>query len=387
MSKIILYSHGGSGNHGCEAIVRGTYKILNGEIDELYSYRKEEDIKYGLGDILDVKDHTKSYSKFAPKRILASFLIRLFHNEEYSEKITYDALFHNVNKGDIALSIGGDNYCYKSYQEHSFLNKKLNSKNVKTVLWECSVEPSLIDTKMREDLERYSLIVARESISYDALKKVNKNVILCPDTAFVLDKQKINLPKEFDKDNIIGINISPVVIEYSKGDNIVENNFNNLINYIIENTQYKIALIPHVSWDFTNDICVLRKLYEKFKYTNRVILIEEYNSMVMKYIISKCRIFIGARTHATIAAYSSCVPTLVLGYSVKAKGIAKDLFGTYENYVISTQELEHECELIKAFQWICNNEDKIRNHLKVKIPQYTKKLYDIYKTVDALKGD
>ena len=33
MSKIVLYSHGGSGNHGCEAIVRGTYKILNGKID------------------------------------------------------------------------------------------------------------------------------------------------------------------------------------------------------------------------------------------------------------------------------------------------------------------------------------------------------------------
>lgn len=26
--KLILYSHGGSGNHGCEAIVRGTCKSL-----------------------------------------------------------------------------------------------------------------------------------------------------------------------------------------------------------------------------------------------------------------------------------------------------------------------------------------------------------------------
>ena len=29
MKKCFLYSHGGSKNHGCEAIVRGTEKIIN----------------------------------------------------------------------------------------------------------------------------------------------------------------------------------------------------------------------------------------------------------------------------------------------------------------------------------------------------------------------
>ena len=29
MNKIYMYAHGGSGNHGCEAIVRSTLKILN----------------------------------------------------------------------------------------------------------------------------------------------------------------------------------------------------------------------------------------------------------------------------------------------------------------------------------------------------------------------
>ena len=78
--------------------------------------------------------------------------------------------------------------------------------------------------------------------------------------------------------------------------------------------------------------------------------------------------FIGARTHATIAAYSSCVPTLVVGYSVKAKGIAKDLFGTYDNYVIPVQQLESEDALIDAFQWMADYEEDIRKHLKEIIP-------------------
>ena len=34
MSRIFLYAHGGSGNHGCEAIVRSTIKILKNQSKE-----------------------------------------------------------------------------------------------------------------------------------------------------------------------------------------------------------------------------------------------------------------------------------------------------------------------------------------------------------------
>ena len=83
--------------------------------------------------------------------------------------------------------------------------------------------------------------------------------------------------------------------------------------------------------------------------------------------------FIGARTHATIAAYSTCVPTLVVGYSIKAKGIAKDLFGDYENYVVSAQNLNESDELIMAFEWMKKNEKSIRKHLNSFIPSYKEK--------------
>lgn len=47
-NKKVLYMHTGSGNHGCEAIVRTTSKLLNGPQDViLWSNTKSEDIKYG----------------------------------------------------------------------------------------------------------------------------------------------------------------------------------------------------------------------------------------------------------------------------------------------------------------------------------------------------
>ena len=90
----------------------------------------------------------------------------------------------------------------------------------------------------------------------------------------------------------------------------------------------------------------------------------------LKGYISQCRFFVGARTHATIAAYSTCVPTLVVGYSVKAAGIAQDLFGSQEHYVLPVQSLKAPQDLVCEFQWLMEQENSIREHLQKKIPDY-----------------
>ena len=69
-----------------------------------------------------------------------------------------------------------------------------------------------------------------------------------------------------------------------------------------------------------------------------------------------------ARTHASIAAYSSSVPTLVIGYSVKSRGIAKDLFGTEEHYVLPVEKIRGGQDLKDDFMWIAGREQEIRAH-------------------------
>lgn len=98
------------------------------------------------------------------------------------------------------------------------------------------------------------------------------------------------------------------------------------------------------------------------------------------------QIFCRCTTHATIAAYSACVPTLVLGYSVKSKGIAKDLFGTDKNYVIPVQKVKDSDTLKNHFIWIVEQEQIIREHLAKIMPEYIDRAYfarDGYKTVNA----
>ena len=148
----------------------------------------------------------------------------------------------------------------------------------------------------------------------------------------------------------------------------------------------QIALITHVVWNNNDDRKPLNELYEYFKGTKRVIMINDGNCMELKGYISRCRMFIGARTHATIAAYSTCVPTLVIGYSVKAKGIAKDIFGTYENYVLPVQSLKNENDLINAFEWLSENEENIRKYLEKFMPDYKMKALESKKEIEALLG-
>lgn len=96
-----------------------------------------------------------------------------------------------------------------------------------------------------------------------------------------------------------------------------------------------MALIPHAVQNGNDDRDPLKELYAAFQGSGRVCLIKDQSASQLKSIIALCSSFIGARTHAVIAAYSSGVPTLALGYSVKAKGLAEDIFGVDTPYVLA----------------------------------------------------
>jgi colanic acid/amylovoran biosynthesis protein len=135
-----------------------------------------------------------------------------------------------------------------------------------------------------------------------------------------------------------------------------------------------VALIPHVTWREDNDLVPLSRIYEVYKHSGRVVLVGgEYRAPQLKYLISRCRLFVGARTHATIAAYSTGVPTLALGYSVKARGIARDLFGDENALVIPVQGLESDRQLISAFEEFRERESELRVHLSAMMPAYNRR--------------
>lgn len=366
----IIYSNGSAGNHGCEAITRGTVALLGKENNYIVqSMQLEDDVRYGLHELAEIRPAMRPVKK--DFRFLRVYLkLKVTGNYTDMDGLAYVPGIQQAAKdAKIALSVGGDNYCYPGTEIYGWLNKEYHKHGFKTVLWGCSVEPSRI-SEIADDLTRYDLIVARESITYDAIKTVHKNVILAPDPAFFMKPVECELDERMNSGNVIGINVSPHILKCETASGIAYENYKQLIAYILDNTDAYVALIPHVVWASNDDRTVLQKLFDDFDQNPRLIMIEDHSAPELKYIISKCRMFIGARTHATIAAYSSCVPTLVVGYSVKARGIARDLFGTEENYVLPVQQLTNPDQLTMAFVWLSGREKSEREHLEQMLPGY-----------------
>lgn len=388
MKHYILYYHGGSSNHGCEALVRTTAELLDYKNNKitLCSFRPEDDKKYGIDQFCDIHQmyEMESVNRLNPKWIKAYAELKLKHNPyALDDLMMLNAV--NAKPGDIAISIGGDNYCYNDISGLIRSNNIWRRNGIKTVLWGCSIEPELLDNPIiADDIKGFDLITARESISYEAIKKVNKNTILVADSAFNLRTLKNEMPEEFDNCDIVGLNLSPLAesCEHIKG--ITRQNVFSLIEYLLEESDMSILLIPHVEWSHDNDDVINRKIFEKFRNTNRVKLIAGGNCEELKGYISQCRFFIGARTHATIAAYSSCIPTLVMGYSVKSRGIAKDLFNDYAHFVVPVQDLESKDTLVSDFKWLYNHENQIKSILENRMYKYKLDLSKLSQQIDRL---
>ena len=379
---VILYMHAGSGNHGCEAIANTTVKLIaeyrekSGADKDLpliiITNSSEEDRKYSLGALEKKGFCTIIEERHIDRHFFAHVIYyfwrlitrdkQSFLRYRYKDAFTeFEKLAGKIKKGKgvkpLAISIGGDNYCYKSLIPDLILaHKVFIKKGFETMLWGCSIEPaSLKEKDLLSDLKSYDVIYARETITYDALVDAGFSkdmLMLRKDPAFLLDTADVPGINGFLPGKTVGINLSPMVQELEKTPGITLKNYSNFIEFILRNTHQNIALIPHVVWNNSDDRKPLKELYEIHKYTGRVVMLDDMPAEKLKGYISKCSFFVGARTHSTIAAYSSNVPTLVIGYSVKSKGIAKDLFGTYKDYVLPVQKLESENALVDAYMRI-----------------------------------
>lgn len=370
--RYTLFAHGGSGNHGCEAIVRSVVRVLNlGQEEELLSDVPEEDACYGLDGLLSV-NASRSY---VTQGLIYKLLAKMSGNPD---RYYYRRLYRSLGTKPItwALSIGGDNYCYHGMDVQMMVMHQMMRRSAsRTALVGCSVEPDTLSEEILNDMRHYDLIWARESLTYNALRERGfNNTCLIPDPAFTLQRKDMPLPEGFDEYNTVGINMSPLIMGKEMTAGMAMANYHALIQYIISETNMQVALIPHVVWATNDDRLPLSKLYEQFRETGRVVMIRDHTAEELKGYIARCRFLVAARTHASIAAYSQQVPTLVVGYSIKARGIARDLFGTEENYVLAVQNMCAEDQLTESFRWLMAHEEQIKKYYAGMMPEYIKQI-------------
>lgn len=377
-----MCGHTGSFNHGCEAIIKGTAELLaeEGIKPVLATKALSQDIANGIDEFYDMVEYEVLNDK--PVKLFVGRIINKLTNPPIGTEYFHGRKVWKRLAGNVALNVGGDTYCYDMPRSSLALNWYTSKKHIPNILWACSIEKSAITPPIKADLSRYALIMPRESLTYQNLIEAGispDKLTACVDPAFALSTEAVKLDEDFFKKCVVGINLSPLVVSEGAEENMVMDNYHRMIDHILEATDYNICFIPHVysAAKGSEDLVPLTALQEKYKKTGRTLLIDkDDNCRQLKYIISRCTLLVCARTHASIAGYSSLVPTLVMGYSVKSLGIAKDLFGRHEGYVLPAQDLKKATELTEAFKALDKDKAKIKKHLAEIMPAYRQKAYN-----------
>lgn len=376
--KFYFPIHLNGGNRGCEGIAKGTAKILCEEKTQLIGLCTNPifDKKLGIDKYVTLYPSRKLSIYDRVKRRICSVLYSKEQMIKYDYRLHYGKFLDCIKEQDVMLSTGGDMMCYVN-NEVIYTNNKLHDRGVKTVLWGCSMGPENLTPEKEETLKNFSLVYARETLSLKFFQELGLNNVVCfPDPAFVLEPEEVHLPEIFSHGDVIGINLSNYVLGGFTLDTLFGKQVKQMIDTIIEKTQLKILLIPHVTWHDQDDRVVAQHIVELFATSNRVSVldVDNLNYCQIRYVISKCKYFIGARTHAVISAYSTCVPTIALGYSIKSKGIAKDL-GLPEILVVNCKEYNKKDTLLDSIQYLIDNESNIKTHLNEIMPDYCKRAY------------
>jgi len=407
----ILAGNGPYENRGCEAITRGTVRIIRECFQDpefLCFSHFQSDEQYRQQSIIETDDdiaHLQSFRMNKKKAIRSfwrpktwSYVYRSIFNPKMLKYDIYRDLFDYVDAASAVLSVGGDNYSLDYGMPHSFtgLDDIVTERNKPMVIWGASVGPfdriPDYEKYMSEHLHKISAIFARESATVDYLKSIGivDNVYPSPDPAFLMEPEK---PNGIDEDmpideESIGINLSPLMAKYVTGGDLEKwvSLAASIVRAVSQRSGMPIYLIPHVTTPSSNDHeFMMRMLFYLPELSDDLILVPpKFNAAETKWIIGQMSTFAGSRTHSTIAAISSGVPTLSFAYSLKARGINQDIFN-HANYCLNPSELNPNTVSDQIINLV-GDASAIRDDLKIKIPMIQQQALEAGKELNKIIG-
>jgi colanic acid/amylovoran biosynthesis protein len=392
-THFFLVGNGSYQNRGCEAIIRGTMEILRHEFGQAVRARagvfaKPEIVREQVATEID-----PAVASFplplpgGPRWSRGWFVAQANQRLGTAFYPHVKALTEPAQSASVALEVGGDHYSLDYGKPDNFMamDRFLKARGVPVVLWGASVGPFDNDPafapRMFDHLRGLAAIFVRESDSFDYLQAngVSDNLHLMADPAFVMEsvappaaKIGFTLP-----DGAIGINFSPMVAFY-RGQHPADVDLKEWLAFCVELVkslaalERPVLLIPHVgSPDPGNDdFAFLHALCQTVAHEVSVpvkVLPRGLNAAELKWIIGKCAVFAGARTHSTIAAISSHVPTLSIGYSLKARGINRDVYG-HLDHCLPVSDL-NTADFTERLRVLLVKETAIRTLFATRVPE------------------
>ena len=208
-------------------------------------------------------------------------------------------------------------------------------------------------------LKKASLVYTRDEQSLKVAEQMSgREILLTTDVAFALPYEV----QEIQAGDRIKVGINPSGLLWNGG-YTGKNQFGLTIDYqkyclevcdaLSKDPRYEVYLIPHVGTEriediyCESDINVCLALQEKYPGMK---LVENVNTpMEMKGYLAAMDVFIGARMHATIGAFSSGAATIPVSYSRKFEGLYGSL---HYDYLIHALSMSTEEAVTMTLQYV-----------------------------------
>lgn len=214
-------------------------------------------------------------------------------------------------------------------------------------------------------------IGTREVESYEAIRPYVREghlIEACPDIANLA----ASLPP-VNREKTIGISISHQISRQWAAEDAYLDCIEQVIKHILTNLGHRVLLIPNenTKGNSYTDIHVARDIMARFPGEERVevLSIEKMSALEIKREIAACDILLSSRYHSCVAALSSGVPVLVLGWHYKYTELLR-WYGQDEWYLTNENcTAQSLCEKLDALYRVRNKEKEMIQERKAKVEE------------------
>ncbi|MBE5930109.1 MAG: polysaccharide pyruvyl transferase family protein [Lachnospiraceae bacterium] len=371
-----------SPNRGCGALAYSICQILR-----KMSREKKENLSV-VAVLFDVTP--------IPEGILDDVKIKYIKNQP--KKLSFWKLcYKEFKSSDVVLdfSMGdsfADIYGKKRFLLASMLKKLAMMSGTKFVMAPQTIGPfsnKMMSRVAKHILKKCDLCFVRDSLSEEYTYKLcGRRPLLTTDVAFELSYKK----DAFERSDKRRIGFNPSGLLWTGTKDFVASkhlivDYREYVRRVFEvwsQEEVELYLIPHVftqnGGGMEDDLRACKEIQEMFPKTK---IVSEYATpMDAKGFIATLDVFVGARMHATVGAFSSGVATIPFSYSRKFEGLFYDL--EYP-YLVEATTINTEEAVERTLQWV-KEYVKLRDQVVVSTKLLSKKQVVFYDSLfDVIK--
>ncbi|QGG47304.1 polysaccharide pyruvyl transferase family protein [Heliorestis convoluta] len=305
--------------------------------------------------------------------------------------INEDNYFINeLTSSNLIIFNGGNLFRAESFADYARLLalmyplKKAREKKIPFIIFPQSASNinRLGHKLLNKNLEQAKRVFTREDKSYHYLKETFSNLKMekSIDLAFFIkdnnrakEKYKDRYSKFFNlRSKKIAITLRTQVVGdlgelgETKKNKIMKVIKKTIEHYLeMENTQLTLIIQTR------KDKVITEQIYNKYKHTSKVTLIEEYDCLVLREIYRNCDLLIGMRLHSIIMALSTYTPAVGFfdeDWGLKNPGLMQKFKLPYKFVEDEVTDLVNECD------FVINNKNEIKIRIKDTVEKETERI-------------